>query len=157
MGRGRVVLSVTAIYLFFDHLALDHKSLNSWGRRIGRGGVVLSGTAIFVPFWSSCFEEIRFMGRDLNWGGKWWHCLVHQSFSSILTPILWFFLRSQNQCLFACPDWGWKGWKTITYFGKMSGKRLENNPLNWWFLAGFFVTDQWQPWTGQRDQDAAFL
>ena len=38
MGRGRVVLSVTAIYLFFDHLALDHKSLNSWGRRIGRGG-----------------------------------------------------------------------------------------------------------------------
>lgn len=31
MGRGRVVLSVTAIYLFFDHLALDHKSLNIHG------------------------------------------------------------------------------------------------------------------------------
>ena len=31
MGRGRVVLPVTAIYLFFDHLALDHKSLNIHG------------------------------------------------------------------------------------------------------------------------------
>ena len=119
------------------------------GRSIGRGEGwhCLVQTVIFVPSWSSCFgsEEFRFMGRDLIWGGKWWHCLVHQSFSSILTPFLWFFLHSQNHCLFACPDWGWKGWKTITFFGKMSGKRLENNPQNWWFLAGFFFTDLWQP------------
>ena len=40
-----------------DRLALDHKSIDSWGGIIGRGGVALSGTAIFVLSWLSCFRS----------------------------------------------------------------------------------------------------
>ena len=45
----------------------------------------------------------------------WWYGLLQQSFSH-LNPHSLALVAFQKKCLFVYLDWGWKGWKTITFF-----------------------------------------
>ena len=107
---------------------------------MGRRGVVLSVTAIFLPSWLSCFGSM-IVGSWEGIMGEGSGGIVCYINSFILTPIPWLFLCFRKQCLFACLDWGWKGWKTFTFVGQISGKRIENIPqINGFWLDFFLLT-----------------
>ena len=63
---------------------------------------------------TSLFKIFPTMVEDNN-QCFWWYGLLQQSFSH-LNPHSLALVAFQKKCLFVYLDWGWKGWKTITFF-----------------------------------------